>query len=52
MSDDADKLERMETVFSLAKEWTQDQREHDVLDEVFPEWWEPGHELEITPIIF
>lgn len=44
-----EQLARMNTVFSLAKEWTTDQRERDALDEVFSEWWLPGHGVEIVP---
>jgi hypothetical protein len=44
-----EQLARMKTVFSLAKAWTNDQRERDALDEVFFEWWLPGHGVAITP---
>lgn len=36
--------------FSLAKACTNDQRERDALDEVFSEWWLPGHGLGIEPM--
>lgn len=41
---------RMKTVFNLAKAWTNDQRERDALDEVFSEWWLPGHGVAIVPL--
>lgn len=44
-----EQLSRMKNVFSLAKACTTDQRERDALDEVFSEWWLPGHGLEIEP---
>ena len=45
-----EQLARMKSVFSLAKAWTNDQRERDALDEVFSEWWLPGHGLKIEPL--
>lgn len=45
-----EQLERMKTVFGLAKAWSSDQRERDALDEVFSEWWLPGHGVEIVPL--
>lgn len=45
-----EQLARMKTVFSLAKEWTNDQRERDALDEVFSDWWLPGHGMKIMPL--
>ena len=45
-----EQLARMKTVFNLAKAWTNDQRERDALDEVFSEWWLPGHGMEIMPL--
>lgn len=45
-----EQLARMKTVFKLAKAWTNDQRERDALDEVFSEWWLPGHGVAIMPL--
>ena len=45
-----EQLARMKTVFNLAKAWTKDQRERDALDEVFSEWWLPGHGVAIVPL--
>ena len=45
-----EQLARMKTVFSLAKAWATDQRERDALDEVFSEWWLPGHDVAIVPL--
>ncbi|MFO6419221.1 hypothetical protein ACLBKS_03355 [Hylemonella sp. W303a] len=45
-----EQLARMKTAFKLAKAWTTDQRECDALDEVFSEWWLPGHGLAIVPL--
>ena len=45
-----EQLARMKNVFSLAKAWTNDQRERDALDEVFSEWWLPGHGVEVAPV--
>ncbi len=45
-----EQLARMNTIFNLAKAWTNDQRERDALDEVFSEWWLPGHGVEIVPL--
>lgn len=45
-----EQLARMKTIFNLAKVWTNDQRERDALDEVFSEWWLPGHGVEIVPL--
>lgn len=44
-----EQLARMKTLFNLAKAWTDDQRERDALDEVFAEWWLPGHGVAIVP---
>ena len=44
-----EQLSRMRTLFTLAKSWTDDQRERDALDEVFAEWWLPGHGITIRP---
>jgi hypothetical protein len=44
-----EQLARMRTLFRLAKAWTDDQRERDALDEVFAEWWLPGHGIAIEP---
>lgn len=45
-----EQLVRMKNLFNLAKAWTNDQRERDALDEVFSEWWLPGHGVEIVPL--
>ncbi|MGG4603762.1 hypothetical protein ACLPHM_03100 [Paenalcaligenes sp. Me131] len=45
-----EQLARMKTVFKLAKAWTNDQRERDALDEMFSEWWLPGHGMAILPL--
>lgn len=44
-----EQLARMKTIFNLAKDLTKDQRERDALDEVFSEWWLPGHGVKIVP---
>lgn len=45
-----EQLARMKNVFNLAKAWTNDQRERDALNDVFSEWWLPGHGLKIEPL--
>lgn len=45
-----EQLARMKKVFNIAKAWTNDQRERDALDEVFFEWWRPGHGVAIMPL--
>lgn len=45
-----EQLARMKTVFNLAKALTNDLRERDALDEVYSEWWLPGHGVEISPL--
>ena len=45
-----EQLARMKNVFNLAKSWSNDQRERDALDEVFSEWWLPGHGKAILPL--
>jgi hypothetical protein len=39
----------MRTVFRIAKSWTSVPSEQLALDEVFEQWWLPGHGKEIVP---
>jgi hypothetical protein len=41
---------RMKRLFNLAKSWVNDERERDALDEIFSDWWLPGHGVEIRPL--